>query len=328
MRYCSQGAPPNTLLREMKATAGRVVVIGCEEEEEANAQAQEELGSWDDGMGDLNSYAFIAYVYVRDRLFIVEINAQTLQGLMAGQGRGTQCLHAMCTHLPEGVAADDVDTVDLHVKKTNEPAIHLYNARKIMVEEREGDVVRGKMQTISGSGPRVYQVDDPPRGQKGDPLPKEATWEYRRRDFRELFEELSNHPKVVDPKPQPHWEYFTSRKQLETKSPHLFEIVKSMTERFHQGEGVRAPGGAYGVTAWAYSLGIQPGYTTSSLQPAACSMQHATCSLQPADYNLHPATCILQPAAYNLQTATSSLQPAACSLPPATWAYSLGIQPG
>ena len=154
--------------------------LADEEEEEANAQAQEELGSWDDGMGDLNSYAFIAYVYVRDRLFIVEINAQTLQGLMAGQGRGTQCLHAMCTHLPEGVAADDVDTVDLDVKKTNEPAIHLYNARKIMVEEREGDVVRGKMQTISGAGPRVYQVDDPPRGQKGDPLPKEATWEYRR----------------------------------------------------------------------------------------------------------------------------------------------------
>ena len=55
-------------------------------------------------------------------------------------------------------------------------------------------------------------------------------------EYGELLEELSKHPKVVNPEPRPHWEYFTSRKQLETDQPHLWEIVKSMTERYHQGE--------------------------------------------------------------------------------------------
>ena len=80
-----------------------------EEGEGARAEAEDELGSFEDGMGDLNSYAFIAYVYVRDRLFIVEVNALTLQGVMAGQGRGTQCINAAVTHLPAGVNPDEVD---------------------------------------------------------------------------------------------------------------------------------------------------------------------------------------------------------------------------
>ena len=113
----------------------------------------------------------------------------------------------MCTHLPAGVEAADVDTVDLHQEKTNENAEHLYTARKIWVEEREGGVIKGKMQQAKKH--RVYQVDDPPEGQT------EATWLYRRRDYKELLADLSTHPKVVNPEPRPRWEYFSSRQQLD-----------------------------------------------------------------------------------------------------------------
>ena len=99
-----------------------------EEGEAAHAEAEDELGSFEDGMGDLNSYAFIAYVYVRSRLFIVEVNALTLQGVIAGQGRGTQCLNAAVTHLPAGVDPGEVDTVDLHQHRDNLHGDRLYTA--------------------------------------------------------------------------------------------------------------------------------------------------------------------------------------------------------
>ena len=184
-----------------------------EDAEEARAEAEDELGSFDDGMGDLNSYAFIAYEHVRDRLFIVEVNALTLQGVMAGQGRGTQCINAAVTHLPAGVNPDEVETVDLHQHRDNLHGDHLYTARKFWDEEREGQ--------------RLYQVEE------------EATWRYRRAGYRTLREELAVHPKVINSQPMPHWEYFASRLQLETTAPHLWEIVKTMTERFHEGQQVR-----------------------------------------------------------------------------------------
>ena len=184
-----------------------------EDAEEARAEAEDELGCFEDGMGDLNSYAFIAYEHVRDRLFIVEVNALTLQGVMAGQGRGTQCINAAVTHLPAGVNPDEVETVDLHQHRDNLHGDHLYTARKFWDEEREGQ--------------RLYQVEE------------EATWRYRRAGYRTLREELAVHPKVINSQPMPHWEYFASRLQLETTAPHLWEIVKTMTERFHEGQQVR-----------------------------------------------------------------------------------------
>ena len=190
-----------------------------EEAEEARAEAEDELGSFEDGMGDLNSYAFIAYVHVRGRLFIVEVNALTLQGVMAGQGRGTQCIHAAVTHLPAGVNPDEVETVDLHQHRDNLHGDRLYTARKFWDEEQEGQ--------------RLYQVEDPPEGET------EATWRYRRAGYRTLRDELAVHPKVINSQPMPQWEYFTSRLQLETTRPHLWEIVKTMTERFHEGQQVR-----------------------------------------------------------------------------------------
>ena len=184
-----------------------------EEDEEAQAEAEKELGSFDDGMGDLNSYAFLAYLHTKGRLFIVEVNAKTLQGVMAGQGRGTQCIHAAVTHLPVGVDPGKVETVDLHQKRDNLEAGHLYTARGFWEEEQ------GKEQ--------IYQVDDP------------AAWVYRRRDYKELLQDIAAHPKVVSPSPAPEWQYFSSRRDLETNSPNYWEIVKSMTKRFHEGEGVR-----------------------------------------------------------------------------------------
>ena len=202
-----------------------------EEGEAALADAEDELGSFEDGLGDLNSYAFIAYVYARRRLFIVEVNALTLQGVMAGQGRGTQCINAAITHLPAGVDPGEVDTVDLHQHRDNLHADRLYTARKFTDEKREGKVnADGQMEEALVH--RLYQVEDPPKGET------EATWRYRRADYHNLREELAVHPKVVNPQPSPNWEYFTSRQQLETTSPHLFEIVKTMTERFHQGQQV------------------------------------------------------------------------------------------
>ena len=204
-----------------------------EEDESGLADAAEELGSFDDGMGDLNSFAFIAYVHTRKRLFIVEVNARTLQGVMAGQGRGTQCIHAAVTHLPAGVDASDIDTVDLHQERGNLDAENLYTARGFWKEEREGKVnAAGKMPKVKDF--RIYQVDDPPKGET------EATWIYRRRNYEELRAEIATHRHVVKPAPAPEWEYFSSRLDLETQSPHLWEIVKTMTERFHGSEGVCA----------------------------------------------------------------------------------------
>ena len=60
-----------------------------EEEEAQEAQEQEqEFGNFDDNFSSTRQYAFIAYVWVKSRLFIVELNASTLQGTPEGQVRG------------------------------------------------------------------------------------------------------------------------------------------------------------------------------------------------------------------------------------------------
>ena len=194
-----------------------------EEAEDELAEAADELGSFEDGMGEVNSYAFIAYEVKDGRLFIVEINTQSLQAVAMGQGRGTQCIHAAVTHLPEGVDPAEIETVDLHQHRDNQDAEQLYEARGFWEERSKGEM--------------LYEVEDPPEGQ-------EVAWLYKRRDYGELQEALSTHPKVVNPATRPEWEYFSSRSALETTSPHLWEIVKSMTERFHGGDQVRECGSA------------------------------------------------------------------------------------
>ena len=167
-------------------------------------------------------------------------------------------MNAMCTHLPANTAMDDYDTVDLHQKQDNKAADHLYTARKFWVEEREGNyVTRGGKQFMTKhyGTYRIYQVDSP-------------DWLYRRVPIEQLAAEVAQHPKVLTPSPQPTWEYFTSRRHLEESAPHLWEIVRSMTERFHMGENVsllirdpkpRPRPEAQARMGWQLGVGWQPG---------------------------------------------------------------------
>ena len=164
-------------------------------EQERQKDLQEEMDeAWEEEEepGVYYHYGFAAYVWMVDaegrrRLFVVELNGAMApeapawaQQAAEGRGFGTQLLAMAAFDDEMWTSADEyLYSFDLHVRASNAPGIRLYDARRILEDERYD--TQGKQEKAG-----VYQIDDKDVGKV----------QYRSRDHKELCDDLENHRAV------------------------------------------------------------------------------------------------------------------------------------
>ena len=138
-------------------------------EQERQKDLQEEMDEvWEEEEepGVYYHYGFAAYVWMVDaegrrRLFVVELNGAMApeapawaQQAAEGRGFGTQLLAMAAFDDEMWTSADEyLYSFDLHVRASNAPGIRLYDARRILEDERYD--TQGKQEKAG-----VYQIDD------------------------------------------------------------------------------------------------------------------------------------------------------------------------